>query len=250
MSTLGATAAQRPTSLHRALFQSIGDDSRPAQVERRLAQAIMVGVLRAGERLPSENELAQAFGVSATTIREALTALRGRELIVTVRGRRGGSYVHDSADPIVFARRALQDTTLVALRDLGAHHATIAAGCARLAARRAGEAEAQALRERLSGLSEEDLGAWRRGLDELLVEIAALGQSPRLTRELMQRQLELSPYLRLLDAEEPARREQREALAGLLEAIREGDGHTAAERCEQLVRDAVERLVRLRGRSR
>ena len=237
---------RRPLRLQRAVFQSIGDDSRPALVERRLTEAIMSGVLRAGERLPSETDLAESFGVSATTVREALNSLRGRGLVVTVRGRHGGSYVHESADPLAFARDALEGTTLVQLRDMGVFHAVIAAGAVRLAARRAAPDEIERIRERLAALDERDLGAWRRGFDDLFTEITALGQSPRLTRELMQRQLELSPYLRLLDSDAEARTEQRERLGALVERIAAGDEPGAAEACEQYVRGIIGRLVRLK----
>lgn len=237
---------REPLRLQRAVFQSIGDDSRPALVERRLTEAIMSGVLRAGERLPSENDLANSFGVSATTVREALNSLRGRGLVVTVRGRHGGSYVHESADPLGFARDALADTTLVQLRDMGVYYAVIAAGAVRLAARRAAPDETRRIRARLDALDERDLGAWRRGLDDVVTELTALGQSPRLTRELMQRQLELSPYLRLLDSDAEARREQRADLAAALDAIDAGDETAAAAHCEQYVRRIVGRLVRLK----
>ena len=233
--------------MQRALFQSIGDGSRSALVERRLAEAITTGMLRAGERLPSESELAAAFGVAPTTVREALGSLRARDLVVTVRGRHGGSYVHESADPVAFAREALAGTTLVALRDMGVHHATIAAGCMRLAARRATGDEVRRLAERLERVGDGDLSQWRQSVDDLLTEAAALGQSPRLTRDLMQRQVELSPFLRLLDVDPEARSEQRDGLAAMLAAIAAGDERGAVEACEAFVRHTIGRLVRVRA---
>ena len=237
---------RRPLRLQRAVFQSIGDDSRPALVERRLTEAIMSGLLRAGERLPSETHLAASFGVSATTVREALNSLRMRGLVVTVRGRHGGSYVDESADPLAFAHEALDGTTLVELRDMGVFHAVIAAGAVRLAARRAAPDEIERIRLRLDALDEQDLGTWRRGFDDLFTELTALGQSPRLTRELMQRQLEFSPYLRLLDDDAQARAEQRTDLLAVIDAIDSGDESAAAAHCEQYVRRIVGRLVRLK----
>lgn len=249
--TTTANDVRGPVRLERALFQALGDDSRPALVERRLSEGIMSGMLPAGERLPSENELAATFGVSATTVREALGSLRARGLIVTVRGRHGGSYVDASADPIVFAREALAETTLVALRDMGVHHATIAAGCVRLAARRATTTESERLRERLAAIGEDDLGQWRHSIDDLLTEIAALGQSSRLTRDLMQRLLELSPYLRLLDTDAEARAEQRAGIAEMLVAIAARQELEAMAACELFVKRIIDRLVRLRlGSSR
>ena len=49
-----APRSGKPTRLHSAVFQPIGDEGRAALVERRIAEAIMGGVLAAGERLPAE----------------------------------------------------------------------------------------------------------------------------------------------------------------------------------------------------
>jgi GntR family transcriptional repressor for pyruvate dehydrogenase complex len=68
---------------------------RPAyeQVAEQLRQQILEGRLRAGDRLPSETELLTLFGVSRSTLREALRALAARDLVHTVRGVTGGTFV-------------------------------------------------------------------------------------------------------------------------------------------------------------
>ena len=69
---------------------------RPASYELVLEQvrrAIQLGRFDAGTRLPSERELAQQFGVSRTTVREALRVLQGEGLVQVRRGRNGGSVV-------------------------------------------------------------------------------------------------------------------------------------------------------------
>jgi len=53
----------------------------------------MSGVLRSGDRLPSESELARQFDVSRNTVREALAALVTQNLIVKAPGAGGGSFV-------------------------------------------------------------------------------------------------------------------------------------------------------------
>jgi len=71
------------------------DRVRPAyqQVAEQLMARILDGSLGAGDRLPSEGELSAAFGVSRSTTREALRVLASRDLIKTVRGTTGGSFV-------------------------------------------------------------------------------------------------------------------------------------------------------------
>jgi DNA-binding transcriptional MocR family regulator len=73
-----------------AVFAPLEPLSRVELVSRRLTDAIALGLLRDGSQLPGEADLARAFGVSTVTVREALTALRHRDLIETRRGRGGG----------------------------------------------------------------------------------------------------------------------------------------------------------------
>ena len=51
------------------------------------------GELKPGDRLPSEAELAADFGVSRTTVREALRILATRNLIHTRKGMAGGHFI-------------------------------------------------------------------------------------------------------------------------------------------------------------
>ena len=66
-----------------------------AQVEEKIRSAIFSGELRGGERLPSEDELGRQFGVSRTTVREALRSLVAQGLIDKSPGVKGGSFVQD-----------------------------------------------------------------------------------------------------------------------------------------------------------
>ncbi|MDT7575618.1 MAG: hypothetical protein QOH17_1951, partial [Pseudonocardiales bacterium] len=76
-----------------AVFAPLDLGRRTDAVVRRLSEGIRLGLLRPGEQLPSESELAESFGVAPVTVREALTALREQELVETRRGRTGGSFV-------------------------------------------------------------------------------------------------------------------------------------------------------------
>jgi DNA-binding FadR family transcriptional regulator len=63
------------------------------QVADQLLQMINSGELKPGDRLPSEAELAADFGVSRTTVREALRILATRNLIQTRKGMAGGHFI-------------------------------------------------------------------------------------------------------------------------------------------------------------
>ena len=64
------------------------------QVEQQIREAILDGQFAQGEKLPPETALAQQFGVSRPTIREALGALVSAGLIRKIPGVAGGSFVN------------------------------------------------------------------------------------------------------------------------------------------------------------
>lgn len=77
-------------------------------MEKSLAQRVVAGLkdkifagdLRPGQKLPSETELIEEFGVSRTVVREAVTRLRAEGLIETFQGR--GSFVLAVPQPSSF----------------------------------------------------------------------------------------------------------------------------------------------------
>lgn len=63
------------------------------QVELQLREAILSGTFASNDRLPSELQLAESFGVSRTTVREALGTLASEGFIAKTPGAGGGSFV-------------------------------------------------------------------------------------------------------------------------------------------------------------
>jgi len=57
------------------------------QIVQQIEESILTGVLKAGDQLPAERELAQQFGVSRTAVREAVKALREKGLVEAYSGR-------------------------------------------------------------------------------------------------------------------------------------------------------------------
>lgn len=72
-----------------------GQGSVPAYqvLSDTLRARIMTGELQPGEKLPVEPELSAQYGVSRSTVREALRVLASQNLIATTRGVSGGSFV-------------------------------------------------------------------------------------------------------------------------------------------------------------
>src|SRR6185436_6137095 len=67
------------------------------QIAQQLASAIASAEYEVGQRLPSERELAQQFGVSRPTVREAIIALELDELVEVRTG--SGVYVTNREPP-------------------------------------------------------------------------------------------------------------------------------------------------------
>jgi GntR family transcriptional regulator len=63
------------------------------RVRRQLLEQIQHGLLRPGERLGAERDLAQTLGVSRSTVRQALAALESAGAVRRVPGRGGGTFV-------------------------------------------------------------------------------------------------------------------------------------------------------------
>lgn len=74
-------------------FQPVRVRRPREQVETQIRKAILEGEFRTGDRLPSEATLARDFGVSRSTIREALRSLAESGFISTSPGASGGSFV-------------------------------------------------------------------------------------------------------------------------------------------------------------
>lgn len=75
-------------------YKPLKTESLPKQIAKQIRQAIVDGKLKADDRLPGEEELAQRYGVSRPTIREALKRLAAQNLIRSRRGPAGGNFVN------------------------------------------------------------------------------------------------------------------------------------------------------------
>lgn len=67
----------------------------PQSVAREIQTAIQTGALKPGERIPSQREYSQKFGISRASLREALLTLETLGLLKTEPGR--GTFVADPA---------------------------------------------------------------------------------------------------------------------------------------------------------
>lgn len=245
--TQGATP-QVSSRLRSATFSPIGEEGRAEMVETRLLGAISTGAFIEGERLPSENELAQLFGVAVVTVREALGSLRHRGLIATRRGRSGGSFVRTTPGLVQEVNAlALRSMSRVALADLGVLYEAIVAACAEYACLRATAEELDVVHRVLDEARDLPAGAWRRRITDAQLELASLSQSVRLTTEHVRVQTEFTPLLALQDTHEAQRLFTHDCLIAQIEATRNGDVMRAREVVRASNRGSVQWLGELRA---
>jgi GntR family transcriptional repressor for pyruvate dehydrogenase complex len=232
------------TATARTLLAPLDDSGGRAElVARRLGDAIRLGLLLDGERLPPEARLAELLGVAPATLREALAMLRAEALVTTRRGRRGGTFVHAAADPC----EALRAFSVTELRDLGDHRLAIAGAAARLAAERVLADEVGRLREQLQRLRAAPTASERRRADaQFSIAVAAAAQSPRLTREEARLHAEVGDLLALGTDDHEALVRDRVSLVDAIAARRSNRARRLAER--QVAAETA-RLIRLRLRS-
>nr|WP_180204370.1 GntR family transcriptional regulator [Pseudomonas sp. SbOxS1]NYU04235.1 FCD domain-containing protein [Pseudomonas sp. SbOxS1] len=138
-------------------FDQIRQRRLSDDIVEQLESMILEGTLKAGERLPAERTLAEQFGVSRPSLREAIQKLTARGLLVSRQG--GGNYVVESlgttfSDPLLH----LLENNPEAQRDLLEFRHTLEASCAYYAALRATDVD----RERLTAAFNQLLDCYSR----------------------------------------------------------------------------------------
>ena len=120
-------------------------------IVEQLETMILEGTLQSGQRLPAERALAERFGVSRPSVREAVQKLVARGLLMSRQG--GGNYVSDAlgssfSDPLL----SLLEGRPEVHRDLLEFRHTLETDCAYYAARRATDLDRQQLQNAYDAL--------------------------------------------------------------------------------------------------
>ncbi len=84
-------------------FQPLSISRASLQIEKEIREAILDGRLKSGDKLPTEKELSNQFGVSLVTLREALRSLEIFGLIQKRKGRGGGIFISDISNESIKA---------------------------------------------------------------------------------------------------------------------------------------------------
>ncbi len=164
----------------------------------RLLQAIKLGVVAPGEKLPPERELAVQLGISRVTLREAIRALQDAGFLDVRRGRYGGAfvtYVPPRPDSGAL-RKVVTDMGDDDLADALTFRMAVECGAAQvLATTTLSEAQRSTLNERLADLNAASPEDYRRLDTAFHLSIAELTGSPLLAATCADARLRVSDLL-------------------------------------------------------
>ncbi|GIF67074.1 hypothetical protein Ais01nite_51090 [Asanoa ishikariensis] len=210
----------------------------------RLAQAIRLGLVGAGDRLPAERELAEKLQVSRVTLREAIRALREAGFLESRRGRTGGTFVVSPVtDDVDKGRKTAPKVTGAAelarqmgdtLHDALDFRRVLEPGAAGLAATRTLTAqERQQLVACLAASRDRDPTTRRVADSRLHLAIAAAGGSPSLAAAVADVQLALDRLLAAIPVIKKNLDHSDRQHTRVVDAILAGDAATARATMEE-----------------
>lgn len=133
-------------------------------IAAQVRDALIDGRIRPGDRLATEPEMAGDFGVSRSTVREAIRILRGQGFVQTLRGAKGGHFIVSPQTDVV--AESVGETFglwfeagTVSVAEVDEARNIVEAACVRLAAERR---------------TDDDLAAIATALEESMVDDQSL----------------------------------------------------------------------------
>ncbi|UZD62842.1 FadR/GntR family transcriptional regulator [Brevibacterium sp. JSBI002] len=204
-----------------------------------LLQIIRLGVIPPGDRFPPERELAEQFGVSRATLREAISELQAAGWVSVRRGRGGGTFVTKSRANIGpggvvpagtkrtddspgrgFSPEAVDDTLL--------WRKVIEIGIAEVAAAQdLTAAQRGQLTAALEASRDSDMSSYRRLDSQLHLTWAQMTGSPSLVRSMVESRTRANKLLERIPMIEPNLVHSHEQHLHIHEAILAGDPEAA-----------------------
>ena len=205
-----------------ALFRPVRAGNAFEETVERLLQSIRLGVVGAGERLPSERELAERLGVSRVTLREAIRALADAGYVESRRGRYGGTFVNQSLpEP---AEDSPGDVDAAAFEDALCLRHVLETGAAEAAAARTlSPADRRHLTGTLGEAATAGLADYRRKDSRLHLAIAEVTASGSLTTAMADARMRVNQLLDRIPLLEPNLEHSNAQHAAIVDAILAGD---------------------------
>lgn len=211
-------------------------------VTDQLKQSLFNGEYEEGERLPSEHELMEIFGVSRVVVREAIRNLEKAGLLQIKRGPAGGAFVcpmnHDAISSLVRDSLRLNGTSVAEIMEVRLQMEPVVAG---LAARRRTLDDIKILEKHIENMPKVNSGdkyaAWNVDFHRLVAKASHNSMYELLMNILMDITQDLILKIR------PSRRIVHDTTShpAILEKIKQGD----MEGAEQIFRKHLEDIFPL-----
>jgi DNA-binding FadR family transcriptional regulator len=217
-----------------AVFRPVRTGNAFEEAVERLLQAIKLGVVTYGERLPAERELALRLAVSRVTLREAIRSLQQAGYVESRRGRSGGTFIiyrPGASDPAAGGAqelRELVDGMGPSLGDVLTLREVLEVGAAEMAARRDLGAEERALlAARLADSERAGLAAYRQMDSRLHLAIAEVAGSTPLASMVADVRMRMNNLLDAIPLLQPNLDHSTEQHRAMVAAILAGDPEAA-----------------------
>ncbi|TDD17090.1 FadR family transcriptional regulator [Kribbella turkmenica] len=217
-----------------ALFRPVRTGNPFEETVERLLQAIKLGVVAPGDRLPSERDLAARLNVSRVTLREAIHALTEAGYVESRRGRYGGTFVNERLPKPRRTPKRLARELGDGLDDALVLRSALETGAAEAAAARSlSAAEQDHLRRCLAETSAAKLSDYRRLDSRLHLAIAEVTGAPSLTSATADVRMRLNELLDAIPLLERNIRHSNEQHEAIVEAILTGDPDSARQAMQE-----------------
>ena len=214
----------KPTALN-------SDRELSVQIAEAIRASIIAGDLISDARLPSESDLADSYGVSRPTVREALKRLAAQNLIRTQRGATGGAFVNRLTFEDAYPQQITTSTLLISMNAVDFETAcearfTLERACAQLAALRKqpdhlAQMRAEITRQGEPGLSDEAFCASDVAFHRALVDAAG---NPVLSYQLAGAVEAMQPLMNMITFSARSREEIIRLHRQIIDAMETSDG--------------------------
>ena len=226
-------------------FERIQQVRAHEYVAEQIRRHISLRLIKPGEALPPERELAAMFGVGRPTIQHALRLLEASGLVEARRGRSGGTFVSQrdgdaQALDELFVRVLHRRKEL---EDLLEYRRLIEPAVARVAARTRRAADVTAMRQAIEGMAaattEPD---YMRHDTHFHIALARATGNAVLAHAIEEIRMKLNDAMTLLPESDTWHRRISREHEELLEAIERGDAETAERVMEQHIANSEQSL--------
>ena len=214
-----------PGASAETVFAPVQSQTAFEETLERLGNAIKLGLLEPGERLPAERELCRQLGISRSTLRQALTALVQSGHLRATRGRSGGTFVAESPPPA----EAPSATLIAGWRDACDQRLAVELAVAVLAAERAEPAALAPLDELVAAMDAalDDFPAFRQADVRWHIGLAEAAGSQRLLAGMTEAQGQMTDLIAYIAHPPELLAWSNQQHAKMLAAVRNRDGDRA-----------------------